>query len=696
MEKLCKYLSFGTLAVIILAMMAATVLEKTSGSDTAFRYVYHNPLFIALWAVAAVSGLIYLIKRGVPRKLFTMALHLAFLFILAGALVTHIWGEDGQMHLQAGVEESAFTLEDGSRKTLPFSLLLERFSVTRYPGSAAPSDYQSTVTLLPLGETRVISMNKILKYQGYRFYQADFDPDMQGSTLAVSHDPAGIGLTYTGYLLLLVSMIGFFFQKGSRFRGLLKKVSQASVIVIGLFLSGTEADAKRQPGATPKVLPEEVADAIGDLSVYYNDRVCPFSTFSRDYCLKAYGKASWNDFNANQVVTGWLFYYDWWRVVPFKVKAKDKGTARESEKNFLQLNVASGDALKLFPYADSTGTYSWFSCTDQLPLEIIDNEPLWTFIRKSLDAMAASVRAEDWDQVLYLCKGIQAYQQKVAGSVIPSPAKVRAERLWGRLARPMVPFMASITLGILLFILAGIRLSRGRKTPKLQQTVLAVLTLVLWVYLSITIGLRWYVSGHGPYAGSYNVMMLMAWLTTLAMLLLYRKFPLIQPLGFILAGFTMLQASTAGANPQITHLMPVLQSPLLSIHVLSMMISYTLFGLVTLNGVMGLCVRGKQAREMLMDVSLVVLYPAVFLLTFGTFLGAVWANISWGSYWGWDPKETWALVTLLVYAIALHGGSLKFLRSPKVFHCYSIVAFICVLFTYFGVNLLLGGLHAYA
>ena len=98
----------------------------------------------------------------------------------------------------------------------------------------------------------------------------------------------------------------------------------------------------------------------------------------------------------------------------------------------------------------------------------------------------------------------------------------------------------------------------------------------------------------------------------------------------------------------------------------------------------------------LKDISLVVLYPAVFLLVCGTFLGAVWANISWGNYWNWDPKETWALITFLVYSFALHGTLLKPFRKPRFFHAFCLLAFLCVLITYFGVNLFLGGMHAYA
>ncbi len=515
-SKALRILSFGSLTIVVVMMIIATVVERLQGTDVALSRFYHHPVFFLLWGVAAVTGLCLVLRRGAFRKPFTVGLHVALAVILVGALVTHLTGKSGGIHLRQGEVSSSYELDEGPSETLPFSLRLESFEIERYPGSQAPSDYRSEVTFLPEGRVVTISMNHIAKYGGYRFYQADYDEDGQGSILAVSHDPWGVGITYAGYLLLLVCMIGYFFQKDTPFRAALRRVLSASAAVVALLL-----------------VPAQSASAA------------------------------------------------------------------------------------------------------------------------------------------------------------------TAEQVYMSIGLPRIPFMLSLTLGIVLFVLSAVWMSRGRKYPRGVLLGGAAVALLIWLYLTLVIGLRWHLSGTGPWVGRYSVMMLMAWFSTLAILLLYRRFPLIEPLGFLLAGFTMLMASRSGADLKMMPLMPVLRTPLLSIHVVSMMMSYTLFGLVAFNGIMGLCVK-KEASARLQDLSLVVLVPAVFLLTFGTFLGAVWANISWGSYWAWDPKETWALVTLLVYSFALHGGALPAFRRPRFFHIYSILAFLAVLITYFGVNLILGGMHSYA
>lgn len=689
-ERILRILGFGSMAVIILALMAATVVEKVSDSPTAFSLIYHNPVVFILWATAAIAGICLLVSRGTAGRFWTLLMHLSFVLILAGALVTHIFGEEGRVRLPRGESVSTWMLADGSSRELPCPIMLEEFETQYYPGSTAPSDYRSRILA---GDRHFeISMNHIARIGGYRFFQYGFDGEC--SILSINHDPWGIGITYTGYLLLLISLIGFFFQRDTVFRRTLKKLAQKgaflSVLMLPLLFS---PDASAQ--THPKALPKDVAASFGELYVYYNDRICPFETMARDYTLKAYGKAHWEEYDACQVVTGWLFYYDWWQNVPFKLKESERGTAKEAEKEYLRGSVASGDAWRLYPLADSSGTVRWYHSNEMLPQDVIDDYERWVFIRKVMDVVEESVREEDWDEVKRIVGKIRDYQVNVAAQFLPSPAKVRAEKIYNRISRPTVPFMASITLGLLLFILMGISLGGGKSLPRPVVRVSAALGALLLLYLTLVLGLRWYVSGHAPFAGSYCVMMLMAWISALTMCLLWKRFPPVLPMGFILSGFTMLMASMAGANPQITQLMPVLQSPLLSVHVLSMMLSYTVLGLVALNGILGLTVP-EDASARLRDISLLLLYPAVFLLICGTFLGAVWANISWGNYWSWDPKETWALVTFLVYSFALHGSELKAFQRPRFFHLFCIVAFLCVLITYFGVNLVLGGMHAYA
>lgn len=462
-DKILKYTVIGSAAAVILMMAAATIIEKLYSTDRALSIVYHSPVFIVLWAVPAISGVWMLIRRGTIRKPATFFLHIAFVLILAGALITMLTGKSGIMELRRGLVTNQWASDQGMRQKLPFTLQLKEFKVEYYQGTHDPSDYISKVVLKDSRndtETEyTISMNNILKYDGYRFYQSSYDDDLRGSVLAVSHDPWGVGVTYTGYILLLISLIGFFFQKNSGFRAALK--------------------------------------------------------------------------------------------------------------------------------------------------------------------------------------------------------------------------------------------ARSQEFSKPVRTVLLVLNVLLFGYLTFVIGRNWVRYGHGPFVGTYSVMMLMAWLVTVAMALLRKRMPIIQPLGFVLAGFSILVAAISHTSPE-GNLVPVLRSPLLGVHVLCMMVSYTLLGLTALIGVVGLIKRDKDTQLMLRDVSLTILYLAVFILTTGTFIGAVWANISWGSYWSWDPKETWALITMLVYSAMLHSSTLSRFNRPRFFHAYAILAILTVLITYFGVNLLLGGMHSYA
>ena len=252
--------------------------------------------------------------------------------------------------------------------------------------------------------------------------------------------------------------------------------------------------------------------------------------------------------------------------------------------------------------------------------------------------------------------------------------------------------MTCLTLGFLSFCLT-IR-NKG------SHGVIPLLLLLTFLFHLFGYGLRRYVSGRIPLANGYETMLFLALCIILITLLLCRRFSFVLPFGFLLSGFTLLVSYLGQMNPQITHLMPVLSSPLLSAHVSIIMMAYALLAFMMLNGLYALILthtsQHSSQLSTLTTLSRLMLYPAVFFLASGIFLGAIWANVSWGRYWSWDPKEVWALITLMIYAVPFHQESIPLLRRPTVFHAYLVLAFLAVLMTYFGVNYFLGGMHSYA
>ena len=295
------------------------------------------------------------------------------------------------------------------------------------------------------------------------------------------------------------------------------------------------------------------------------------------------------------------------------------------------------------------------------------------------------------------------------GSVEPvSDTKIQAELLYNRIPFSKLLFMFNLTVGMLAFfrlLYRGLRRSSALSdssgrivalsfSSRLADTFFPFSLYAAFLFQLFGYGLRWYIGGRIPLGNGYETMQFMALCALFLACLFRRRFPFMVPFGFLLSGFALLVSYLGQMNPQITPLMPVLVSPWLSTHVSLIMMSYALFAFMMLNGILALCLR--RSARMLMLLSRLLLYPAVFFLGAGIFLGAVWANASWGRYWAWDPKEVWALITFMVYGAAFHARSLRIFRSPLFFHIYMIVAFLTVLMTYFGVNYILGGMHSYA
>ena len=726
---------------IIVALATGTVVEKLHGNDYALSHVYGSWWFIALWTCFGLVGAILTFSNRNWKRPSVLTLFLSVACILIGALLTMLTGQHGEMTLKPKVATSQFTIEKHGNIqecALPFSLTLDRFEVETYPGTRSPMDFVSylNVTDGSITAEAKISMNNILKHKGYRFYQSDYD-DEGNSVLSVAHDPWGIAVTYTGYILLLLAVILAFADKNGEFRMLLRKASGKTAILLALLTLGGAASSFA--ANAPRTLPKESADKMGQMYVMYKGRVCPLQTLAKDFTTKLCGNACYHGLTPEQVFSGWIFYFDDWKNEPMMkikggfvqeqlgiegkyarmtdfvtatgqnkltdtLKALPMGDPRRKkfsaadEKYQLITMLNNGKLLKLFPHADSTQAITWYSQSDQLPLDIPDDEYL--FIRKQLSLCQEYVVKRDFKALNEVFEKTKVYQEKNALGTVPSQTQYSAERLYNRLSAGKWLAMACITLGLVCFALSLICLGKKKPLYKPVRIIGTLWMAGLCLFLALLFVLRWIAGGHVPMAGSFDSMNLMALTICVITLCAMRKYEMALPTGLLTSGFVLLVQMMGGANPPVTHLMPVLSSPLLSLHVTVIMIAYALLFFIMLNGISAVVVRLAQPAnvtylERLQTISCVMLYPAVALLAAGIFIGAVWANISWGNYWSWDPKEVWALITLLVYAMPLFPNVLRSFHKPMFFHIYSIIAFFSVIITYFGVNLILGGIHAY-
>lgn len=670
-----------SLFFFLLALMAvATLLESKWGSEWVSDTIYHTSWFCALWGLLVLLMLGGMVKYQLWHRFSVMMLHLSFIVILAGALTTYLTSHKGIIHLQQGQMVSQFQSEDFKQTySLPFSLRLDTFRVIYYPGTEAAADYVSHITLTDqdADSTREedISMNNILKHAGYRFYQSSYDDNGRGSWLSVNYDPVGTGISYLGYLLLGLSMLMTVFDRSEEFRRLLRHpLLRKGTLVLGLLftLNVQNLSARELPAFN-----RSKADSLATKQIIYNDRVAPFNTMALDFMRKLYGSDTYHGLSAEQVVTGWLFRPEVWQDEPMiLVKSQQLRSLLHIEGKYASLSnfFANGTyVLNQYWKGDDTGN-------------VRSNDPL----QKTIAEVDEKVGL-----IMMLQKGTLFRPLPKDHSVARlSPLRVKAELLYNRIPFAKILFMLSLTLGLVAFGRLMVRYLKNAPSNVWDQKVLPITLYALTLTLAFAFALRWYIADHVPLSNGMETMQFMALVTLCVAAALHRRFAVLLPFGALLAGFALLVSFLGQNNPQVTHLMPVLSSPWLSLHVSVVMMGYSLLAFLFLNGLMGLLVSTQAERLLLLGR--LMLYPAVFFLGIGIFLGAVWANQSWGSYWSWDAKETWALITFMLYATLFHAQSLPWLRRPRSFHWFCVVAFATVLMTYFGVNYFLGGMHSYA
>lgn len=659
-------------------MGAATVIEKYRGSAFVNSAVYSSAWFVALWTLLAILATIYMLRRRLQRHPVTFMLHLSLLVILAGAGITWVTGKEGTIHLRQGDVASGFTDSHGATVTLGADVAFTSLVTVCYPGTDTPRAFECHLSFSgENGGEGAVGPNRVLSHNGTRYFLTSFDDDGGGVTLRVSRNSAGMGVSYTGYALLALSMILFFFCKDTRFRAL--RYKKAMTLAIGVVVCGVAANA------SPRTVSPDVADALGRLHVYYKGRICPVNTMALDLTRQLYGSSRYNGYSANRVLAGWIFYpSEWVNTVDLNPEAK---------RQAVEL-ILSGDMMKIFPY--SCDGIKWASPVTRVDISVAADQRI--FMRRALDYIGEQIISHDDSAAVELIGKLGLYQQHTAATVLPSPARFRAELLYNRLPLSLPLAIYCFITGIIIYIHGCRTAITGRKEGRFTSVIADTIIIVPLLLLTFLLSLSGYVAGHIPMTNGFETMQCMAWCALIGALVMSRRFAMGRAFGLLVAAMALLVAMMSEKNPAITYIVPVLDSPWLCVHVMLMMISYSLLAFVMLGGISGLLLRRRhnESAERMAIVGLRILYPAVFTLAAGIFTGAVWANETWGRFWGWDPKEVWALITLLIYAAPLHGefGWLK--NGGKRFHIYALLAFLSVAVTYFGVNYLLGGLHSYA
>ena len=497
------------------------------------------------------------------------------------------------------------------------------------------------------------------------------------------------------------------------------------------------------------------AHANTDLSTLliqdYQGRIKPFSTEATEIVNKLTTQSSLYGLSAEQIILGMSTRPDIWQDIPIvklnnqKIKeiiglAKDKEyvsfsqvfddqgqykltkviaeanqqpqSKRGTFENDLikfdeKLNIAylsfKGILFKFIPLPNDT-THKWIDPTEALSNPAISSD-VKGYVSSYFAGLQEGIEQNRWDgatQALYMLK---TYQKEQAGDILPNKTRIDAEVFYNHVApfKKLIGFYFIIGFGA--FILAMVYLLSNKRSQALDRVVVVIFAMGFIVH-TLALALRWYISGHAPWSDSYESMIYIGWSAALAGILLGKRSILALSVSSIFAGIVLLVAHMSFVNPQITNLVPVLKSYWLSVHVSVITASYGFLGLGALLGLMNLILmifkqknndkRLNEQIRILSAINEISLIIGLSMLTVGNFFGGIWANESWGRYWGWDPKETWSYVSIIVYAFILHMRFIPKIYSIYSFSVASVFGFCSIIMTYFGVNFYLTGMHSYA
>ena len=633
---------------------------------------------------------------------------------------------------------------------------LERYPGSNSPSSFAS---EVTLLHYDISQDHRIYMNNVLDYNGYRFFQSSYDEDELGTVLSVNHDFWGTLITYIGYFLMSLGMILTIFYRNTRFSFLKKKLNDLKskrflIIILFTFISNfLLADSKIDSLLKTQSIPSVHADKFGMLVVQdEGGRMKPVNTIASEVLRKVSRKSSFKGLSANQVFLGMCQNPYLWQLVPmikvnnealrkdlgfnekynsflsfFSDKAKyiltdevekayakkpaernkyDKEVIAVDERVNICYMVYNGSLLRLFPLPSDSNN-KWFSDIDNnVGFKGNDSLFVYSILPIYYNSIQQSIISNNFSISDNTVDAIKNYQIKFGSEVIPTEINLKLEYFYNELKIfNKLSYVYALT-GLFMLILLIIQILNYTKWRAI------LIKLCFWIislaFLIHTLGLatRWIISGHAPWSNAYESVIYIAWSTILSGYIFSKKNELSMAATSILSSLLLMVAGLNWLDPTITNLVPVLDSYWLLIHVAIITASYGFLALGAILGFLNLILmiiqnknninRISSTLKELTHINEMSITVGLFMLSIGTFLGGVWANESWGRYWGWDPKETWAFASMLIYIFVLHMRFIPKLKGVFAFNIASIIAYGSIIMTYFGVNFYLSGLHSYA
>jgi len=749
---------FLYMGVLAIGAGFATFIENDYGTAVAREWVYDALWYESFLVLTTLNMMVVILRAKLTRRPLVFLFHLSFVVILIGAGLTRYFGFEGHLEVREG-EATDMVKVEGSEVLLPFSIHLVDFELTRYPGSLSPSAYVSRLILNKGRENQretQVQVNEPVDYHGHRIFQASYSTDEKGSILSINRDP-GKHVTYLGYGMLFFGLFFNLFHPKSRLRYLIRRIDKAtSVVLVALIFCSNSGSLQAEMSSFTKTYLEEhsknslsLSDSFGRLMVQSRmGRIKTLDTLNREVLRKLSRKTSLHGMNANQVVLGIYTRPRLWEKIPLiLIKNEDvrvklgmndeerlasftnffdgKGNYRidqevnqasalppfernEVQKEILRLDerlaiflmVQKGTLLKIFPVSEDPMQKWYDSRAIWEHLETPDAQELQNTTREFFD----KVFSRDYGGAEQNLEALRQHQGIHGKEVLPTPDKIEAEIFYNQLGcfpRLMVFYLVLGMLSMFLAFRESIFEWRVKAWIKTSINVLGCMGVVLHF---LTLGLRSYVSGHMPLSDTYESLLAISFFTVGAGLIFSWRSLFVTSSSLLMGGTFLFVSHLNSIDPEITNLVPVLKSFWLSVHVSVITSSYGFFGVACLLGtgsliLMAIPLRTKRSEssfKMLTDLSEAYIIIGLTLLVIGNFLGAIWANESWGRYWGWDPKETWAYISIITYVLVLHLRLLKGVYSEFLQATCSVIAFSTILMTYFGVNFYLSGKHSYA